>query len=151
MTDAIEKLGCALKRSGAKVTLDPGRNITYPCTFCGRAPHAGVYRLRDIGRYPNGDTLTRPVCEECSPLAEPYERGLSQVKLLEGLPLPPPVLADLAELERCRRFAPRCRQCGNGVEPERYVYATPVCFSCLPPPEPLPEASLRSDARKVSA
>ena len=31
-----------------------------------------------------------------------------------------------------------CRQCGSRVELEREDYATPICFSCLPPPKPLP-------------
>lgn len=30
-----------------------------------------------------------------------------------------------------------CKQCSREVEPERRCYATPVCFACLPPPEPL--------------
>lgn len=33
-----------------------------------------------------------------------------------------------------------CAQCGRPVEPEREVYATPTCLTCLPPPEPLPVA-----------
>jgi len=31
-----------------------------------------------------------------------------------------------------------CRQCGAAVELPRRCYAHPVCFACLPPPEPLP-------------
>jgi len=32
-----------------------------------------------------------------------------------------------------------CKQCGKReVEPQRECYATPVCYACLPPPEPLP-------------
>lgn len=31
-----------------------------------------------------------------------------------------------------------CRQCAKPVEQERERYATPICFACLPPPEPLP-------------
>ena len=94
--DAVARLGAALSAAGAVVTLDPGRNNTNPCTFCGRPPHRGAFHLRDIGRYPDGDTITRPVCEGCSHLAEPHERGLSQVKLVEGLPLPPKVLGRVA-------------------------------------------------------
>lgn len=34
---------------------------------------------------------------------------------------------------------PICKQCGKReVEDARVHYATPVCFACLPPPEPLP-------------
>lgn len=33
--------------------------------------------------------------------------------------------------------APLCRQCGGPCEPERHHYATPVCFACLAPPQPL--------------
>lgn len=32
---------------------------------------------------------------------------------------------------------PICKQCGQCVEDARACYATPVCFACLPPPEPL--------------
>jgi hypothetical protein len=39
--------------------------------------------------------------------------------------------------EVARRTFP-CRQCGKACEPERYNYATPVCFACLPPPPPIP-------------
>ncbi len=31
-----------------------------------------------------------------------------------------------------------CRQCGAPVPEVRHCYATPVCYACLPPPEPLP-------------
>jgi hypothetical protein len=41
-------------------------------------------------------------------------------------------LAKLAE-----QLKPRCRQCGKAVEPERFCYAVPTCYACLPPPEPL--------------
>jgi hypothetical protein len=38
-----------------------------------------------------------------------------------------------------------CRQCrARAVEDSRRDYATPVCFACLPPPDPLPIAPLRS-------
>jgi hypothetical protein len=98
--DATKRLTEALRKSGAVPTLDPGRNMTHPCTFCGRKPDKGYFRLRDIGRYPGGEIIERPVCEDCSPLAEPLERGLAQKKLLEGLPLPPDVVAKLGEHER---------------------------------------------------
>ena len=84
------------------------RNMTHPCTFCGRKPDKGYFRLRDIGRYPGGEVIERPVCEECSPLAEPLERGLSQVKLLEGLPLPPAVLVQLGEHDRSMNVVRWC-------------------------------------------
>lgn len=39
---------------------------------------------------------------------------------------------------------PICKQCGTReVEDARADYATPVCFACLPPPEPLPVSVLR--------
>jgi hypothetical protein len=32
-----------------------------------------------------------------------------------------------------------CKQCGvREVEESRKCYATPVCYACLPPPNPLP-------------
>jgi hypothetical protein len=30
-----------------------------------------------------------------------------------------------------------CRACGKDVEEARRCYAIPVCYACLPPPEPL--------------
>ncbi len=32
----------------------------------------------------------------------------------------------------------RCPKCGRPTERERWCYATPLCYACLPPPEPLP-------------
>lgn len=32
---------------------------------------------------------------------------------------------------------PICKQCGGVAEEARRIYATPVCFKCLPPPPPL--------------
>ena len=32
-----------------------------------------------------------------------------------------------------------CKQCGQPVEPMREAWATPVCFACVPPPDPMPE------------
>lgn len=29
---------------------------------------------------------------------------------------------------------PRCKQCGGKIEIERRLWATPVCFACVPPP-----------------
>jgi hypothetical protein len=101
MSEATEQLAALLKESGARVTFDSGRDITKPCTFCG-TPADPTHQLRDIGRYPNGNTITRPVCEDCSEVGEAYERGLSQRKLLEGLPLPPAVENEIVELERLR-------------------------------------------------
>lgn len=53
----------------------------------------------------------------------------------------------IAELEASihlqSKFAPRCRQCSKPVEPQRYCYATPICYACLPPPEPLPTVTLK--------
>ncbi len=31
-----------------------------------------------------------------------------------------------------------CAQCKGIVEPERWAYAIPTCYACLPPPPPLP-------------
>lgn len=44
-------------------------------------------------------------------------------------------------------MTPACKQCGASVDPERAVYATPVCFSCLPPPSPLPVRPTRYQQR----
>jgi hypothetical protein len=67
--DKTLQLGALLRKSGAKVTLDIGRNITHPCTFCGKLPDTS-HELVTIGTYPNGDDLTRPVCANCMALAK---------------------------------------------------------------------------------
>lgn len=36
-----------------------------------------------------------------------------------------------------------CVNCGNPVEHQRECYASPTCYACLPPPEPLPIANPR--------
>ena len=43
----------------------------------------------------------------------------------------------------------RCVQCGCPVEEARECYAVPVCYKCLPPPEPLPVARFRTDNSAV--
>lgn len=53
---------------GVRVTLDSGRNNTHACTFCDCRDEPR--RLIDIGTYPNGDTITRPVCARCEPIVE---------------------------------------------------------------------------------
>lgn len=63
---AIDELCALLKESGLRVTFDSGRDITKACTFCGEREQRRT--LEDIGRYFNGDMLTRPVCERCKPL-----------------------------------------------------------------------------------
>ena len=47
----------------------------------------------------------------------------------------------LAAREAAAAPAVLCKQCGKTVEKTREVYATPVCFACLPPPKPLPVAA----------
>ncbi len=41
------------------------------------------------------------------------------------------------ELTEVLCFAPRCKQCGKACEPQRWVYAVPTCYACLPPPPPI--------------
>jgi NTP pyrophosphatase (non-canonical NTP hydrolase) len=59
----------------ARATFDRGRDNTHPCTFCARAAKP-THRLRHIGRYPNGNLLTRPVCDHCETLADHLEEQL---------------------------------------------------------------------------
>jgi len=73
MPEPVSELCELLDAVGASVTLDLGRNIRNPCTFCGRPPNRGqVHTLVTLGRYLNGDDLTRPVCEKCMPLAKTH-------------------------------------------------------------------------------
>lgn len=68
MSKATDMLMEAL--GNMRVTFDSGRNFTHPCTFCGKQnqPH----ELVTIGRYSNGDELTRPVCSDCMPIAKAH-------------------------------------------------------------------------------
>lgn len=64
-----------LTESGARASFDRGRNITNPCTFCG-TPANPTHELRHIGRYPNGNLLTRPVCENCLAIGDALQGQL---------------------------------------------------------------------------
>jgi hypothetical protein len=37
-----------------------------------------------------------------------------------------------------------CAQCKRPVQVSREDWATPICFDCLPPPQPLPVRSTRA-------
>lgn len=66
--DPFKILSLLIRRSGGKATFDGGRDITKGCTFCGTKKRPR--ELVTIGRYLNGRSLTRPVCERCMPIAE---------------------------------------------------------------------------------
>ena len=40
-------------------------------------------------------------------------------------------------------FPIACRSCGAPVEEARRCYAVPTCYTCLPPPPPLPVVGIR--------
>jgi hypothetical protein len=42
-----------------------------------------------------------------------------------------------------------CTQCGLPVEDGRKCYASPICYRCLPPPDPLPIAKLSNVESEV--
>jgi hypothetical protein len=65
--DPIDELGQMLDAAGAKLTFDSGRSNTHPCTFCGKP---GPVTLVALGKYFQGDVITRPVCSQCMPVAE---------------------------------------------------------------------------------
>ena len=44
-----------------------------------------------------------------------------------------------------------CKQCGAAVEESRRCYATPVCYACLLPPEPLPLSYTKSHIDRARA
>ena len=46
----------------------------------------------------------------------------------------------------CGFDASVCRNCGDGTPRKRWNYATPICYECLPAPEPLPIAPMASQA-----
>lgn len=75
------RLAKLLESVGAKVTVDPGRSIFHPCTFCGQppVPHF-THELMTIGRYLNGAKLTRPVCDDCKILVTKMEEQASSEK-----------------------------------------------------------------------
>lgn len=72
----VARLSRLLEVGGAEPSIDPGRSIRNPCTFCGSAPRPGIgFALRTIGRYNSGGELTRPVCPKCEPLAAAEEEA----------------------------------------------------------------------------
>ena len=74
--DPIAGLADLLDQAGARVMFDRGRDITKPCTFCGKAPET-THDLRRIGTYPNGTALTRPVCAGCKRVGDAIEEAFS--------------------------------------------------------------------------
>lgn len=46
-------------------------------------------------------------------------------------------------------MAVHCVQCLKPVEPARECYASPVCYACLPPPEPLPVIPLPGVVKRL--
>jgi hypothetical protein len=104
--DAVDDLAELLDSAGARVTFDRGRNSGHPCTFCAK-PGKSAHRLRNIGRYPNGTRITRPVCENCSSLADAIEgSGAREPATLDGAELAPgdtPSVLDLESLQRVVR------------------------------------------------
>ena len=44
---------------------------------------------------------------------------------------------------------PPCETCGGSVERPRWSYVHPTCYSCLPPPEPLPRVFVPSSEAKI--
>jgi hypothetical protein len=44
----------------------------------------------------------------------------------------------------------RCACCGREVEEARRCYASPTCYACLPPPEPLPVREVAARIRQPS-
>ena len=106
MSDEIDRLAELLQACGAQVTFDPGANHRHACTFCGRLPRE-THALRDIGHYPGGAIIRRPVCESCTPIADRIdEKRKEPIKRLDALieSMGPPTepteigLADLAVL-----------------------------------------------------
>jgi hypothetical protein len=72
-----------------------------------------------------------PVCEEHVRRfqADKGERGETRLGMVAGLGRGRYLIEGIGV---------GCHQCGKTVEKERECYATPVCYACLPPPEPLP-------------
>ena len=66
--DFVELLCLYLRRADAQVTIDPGRNYTLACTFCGTSKEPR--ELVVLGTYQNGSSLERPVCARCRPMAD---------------------------------------------------------------------------------
>lgn len=74
MSDALKQLCELLDAAGARLDFDLGRDIDIKkaCTFCGDAS-APSRKLYIIGRYPNGRTLSRPVCMGCEAVGQALE------------------------------------------------------------------------------
>ncbi len=66
--DHVDELAELLRSSNARLSLDAGRNHTHPCTFCGKSTaerQVTAFALVTIGKYLDGQDLTRPVCTHC--------------------------------------------------------------------------------------
>lgn len=61
--DYVEDLCALVKEAGCVMTFDRARNNTHACERCGKTNKPR--KLVDIGHYPNGSVITRPVCVPC--------------------------------------------------------------------------------------
>lgn len=78
--DPIAQLSAHLRAAGLHASLDSGRSFKRPCTFCGTDERPR--ELVRIGRYGDGSSIERPVCEPCKPLADARQKP----RLREGWP-----------------------------------------------------------------
>lgn len=75
--DPIRQLGELLASVGARVTMDPRRNVTHPCWRCETTSEPRA--LVEIGRYTRpvgggnlpGDAIERPLCAACEEATRP--------------------------------------------------------------------------------
>lgn len=112
--------------------------MRFSCPHCGyqnSRPMVGNGRMwvDDTDPYIHGGSTW--CCSEChKPVViepqTPEERRDKFVAHMEWL-------RNNTKMEVVELPPPRCKQCGGVVEEKRWCYATPVCFACLPPPEPM--------------
>lgn len=111
------------------------------CRLIGKSPPERTAEPGDLHALCKTQHLPCNVCNPMEPVAgvtaeqRAYLRAVLVAAAMNALPL---LIAELRELKaEVKRVAFPCRQCGKPCEPERYCYATPTCFACLPPPKPL--------------
>lgn len=71
--------------------------------------------------------------------------GAEQVSAREFIDLVVRPKREAAKAAQPSKAGAACRSCGKPAEEAREVYAIPTCYACLPPPEALTVARLRSE------
>ena len=136
MKDSIQELDELVRGADARVTFDRGRDITKPCTFCGKPPEM-AHDLVDLGTYGNGEMLTRPVCAGCMPVARLKASKNSGETAGTGVPQGARAVGMCSDGRRSERGAPAAaresvgdQEVAPAVSSGSIESVSPVCRAC---------------------